>query len=89
MSRGGEAHGNDTLVRLVGVSKLYPGVRALDRVDLDFRAGEIHSIVGENGAGKSTLVRMLAGLDRPTSGEIMINGESVGLRDPAAPRTLR
>ena len=88
MLKRGEAHGNDTLVRLVGVSKLYPGVRALDRVDLDFRAGEIHSIVGENGAGKSTLVRILAGLDRPTSGEIMINGESVRLRNPAAARDV-
>jgi ABC-type sugar transport system ATPase subunit len=80
--------GNDTLVRLVDASKLYPGVRALDRVNLDFRAGEIHSIVGENGAGKSTLVKLLAGLERPSSGEILIDGASVRLRNPAAARKV-
>jgi ABC-type sugar transport system ATPase subunit len=88
MNRRGEGAGNDPLVRLVGASKLYPGIRALDRVDLDFRAGEIHSIVGENGAGKSTLVRLLAGLDRPSSGAIEINGAAVRLRNPAAARRV-
>ena len=53
-----------------GVTKAYPGVVALEHVDLDVRAGEVHAVVGLNGAGKSTLVRLLAGLVHPDSGHI-------------------
>lgn len=58
------------LVEMRGVTKAYPGVLALDHVDLDVRAGEVHAVVGLNGAGKSTLVRLLAGLVQPDSGQI-------------------
>jgi len=60
--------------------KEFPGVRALDGVTLAFRAGEVHGVVGENGAGKSTLMKVLSGIEQPTSGTIAIDGEPVTLR---------
>ncbi len=74
------------LVRLAGIGKSYPGVRALDEISIEFRPGEIHSIVGENGAGKSTLVKMLAGLETPDNGEIFVDGQVANLRGPAGSR---
>jgi ABC-type sugar transport system ATPase subunit len=59
-------------------------VRALRAANIDFHPGEIHSIVGENGAGKSTLVRLLAGIETPDEGAILIDGEPVQFRNPAA-----
>ena len=52
---------------------------ALDRVDFDLKAGEVHVLFGENGAGKSTLISLLAGANRPTSGEIWLRGDAVQL----------
>jgi ribose transport system ATP-binding protein len=64
------------------VEKSFPGVRALVKVSFECRAGEIHGLVGENGAGKSTLMRILAGVHRPDSGTIEINGKGVILNSP-------
>jgi len=61
------------------IVKQYPGVLALDRVDFELRAGEVHVLFGENGAGKSTLISLLAGAQEPTSGEILVRGEPVHL----------
>lgn len=58
------------------ISKVYPGVKALDNVSLEFRQGEVHAIIGENGAGKSTLIKAIAGAHAPTSGEIEVNGKT-------------
>lgn len=58
------------------VSKLYPGVVALDDMSMEFREGEIHAIVGENGAGKSTMIKTISGAIEPTSGTIEICGET-------------
>jgi ribose transport system ATP-binding protein len=63
--------------------KVYPGVRALDGVDFDVRAGEVHCLLGPNGAGKSTLIKCVAGADAPTSGEILFDGEPLPTGDPA------
>jgi ribose transport system ATP-binding protein len=63
--------------------KEFPGVRALDGVTLAFRAGEVHGVVGENGAGKSTLMKVLSGIEPPTSGTMAIDGTPVTLRSPA------
>ena len=57
-----------------GISKRYPGARALDNASLEVRAGEVHVILGENGAGKSTLMKILSGAVRADSGEILLDG---------------
>jgi ABC-type sugar transport system ATPase subunit len=64
---------------LVGVTKSYGGVRALDGVDLEVHPGRVHAIVGENGAGKSTLMKVLAGVERPDQGEVCVRGRRVRL----------
>ncbi|MER7504069.1 sugar ABC transporter ATP-binding protein [Nonomuraea pusilla] len=60
-----------------GIVKQFPGVRALDGVDLDVRAGEVHCLLGQNGAGKSTLIKVLAGVHQPDEGTITFNGAEV------------
>jgi ribose transport system ATP-binding protein len=65
------------LLQTLGLGKRYPGVLALDGVDFELRAGEVHVLFGENGAGKSTLISLLAGANTPTAGEIRMRGEPV------------
>ena len=57
-----------------GLTKIFPGVVALDRIDISFEQGRIHCIVGENGAGKSTLIKCLTGVYKADEGEIYISG---------------
>jgi len=57
------------------ITKVFPGVTALDSVDISFELGEIHCVIGENGAGKSTLIKCLTGVYEPEAGSILINGE--------------
>jgi ABC-type sugar transport system ATPase subunit len=75
-------------LKLLAVSKSFPGVRALREVDLELRPGEVHALVGENGAGKSTLLKLLSGALQPDSGSIELNGTHVFLRDPRASADL-
>ncbi|MGK5733758.1 sugar ABC transporter ATP-binding protein [Streptomyces sp. URMC 124] len=72
--------GGRELLRVEGVTKAFPGVRALDGVDLTLRAGEVHVLLGENGAGKSTLIKMLSGVHRPDGGRILMDGREVAVR---------
>jgi ribose transport system ATP-binding protein len=65
-----------------GIVKQFPGVRALDGVDLDVRAGEVHCLLGQNGAGKSTLIKVLAGVHQPDEGTIEFNGAQVRPSSP-------
>lgn len=65
-----------------GISKTFPGVRALDAVDFDCLAGEVHAICGENGAGKSTLMKILGGSYRPDEGTIQLDGREVHFTHP-------
>jgi ribose transport system ATP-binding protein len=74
----------DPLLRLTGVVKTFPGVRALDGVDLDVLAGEVHCLLGQNGAGKSTLIKVLAGVHKPDSGALWWRGEQVSFGSPQA-----
>ena len=72
------------VLRVAGVSKTFPGTRALQDVDLDVRRGEIHALAGGNGSGKSTLVKILAGVHAPDAGEIHIDAPlHVVHQDPA------
>jgi len=64
------------------ITKTYPGVRALESVDLAVRQGEVHALVGENGAGKSTLVKILAGAQPKDSGEILLDDRPVNVETP-------
>jgi ribose transport system ATP-binding protein len=66
------------------VSKSFPGVRALDGVSLDLKAGEIHALMGENGAGKSTLIKIITGLYRPDAGLILLDGRPIEFSSPRA-----
>ncbi|MGH9160429.1 MAG: sugar ABC transporter ATP-binding protein [Vicinamibacteraceae bacterium] len=59
------------------VTKTFPGTVALDRVNFRIEPGRVHALIGENGAGKSTLVKILAGIERPTAGRLLLNGEEV------------
>ncbi|WP_046769940.1 sugar ABC transporter ATP-binding protein [Jiangella alkaliphila] len=67
-----------------GIVKVFPGVRALDGVDLEVRAGEVHCLLGQNGAGKSTLIKVLSGAHQPDEGVIRWQGEELRLSTPLA-----
>jgi ribose transport system ATP-binding protein len=67
----------ESILSLTGISKQFPGVRALDNVDFTLLPGEVHALMGENGAGKSTLINIISGLLHPTSGKICVAGEEV------------
>lgn len=71
-----------TLLSLSGISKSYPGVRALSAVDFNVASGEIHALVGENGAGKSTLIKVISGAVEPDAGEVRLEGRLLPAGDP-------
>ncbi|HZM76018.1 MAG TPA: sugar ABC transporter ATP-binding protein [Candidatus Limnocylindrales bacterium] len=75
---------SETILQLNGVVKEFPGVRALDGVELEVRRGEVHCLLGQNGAGKSTLIKVLAGVHRPDAGEIEWLGDQVEFHTPQA-----
>ena len=70
------------LLKMSGMTKVFPGVRALDNVTLEIEAGEVHALMGENGAGKSTLMKCLFGIYRADAGEILLDGVAVAFRSP-------
>jgi ribose transport system ATP-binding protein len=70
------------LLSLTGVSKEFPGVKALNNVHFDLHQGEVHALVGENGAGKSTLMKILSGIYKKDSGEIIYQGNPVNVSSP-------
>src|SRR5258708_16916176 len=72
------------LLTMEGISKTFPGVRALEDANLRVESGEIHALIGKNGAGKSTLIRVLGGVYQPDEGRIHIAGQEVKLATPRA-----
>lgn len=76
----------DTILKLNHISKLYPGVVALDDLNIEFKEGEIHAMVGENGAGKSTMIKTISGAVQPTRGTIEINNHTYEQMTPTLSR---
>lgn len=79
-------HTQEPLLRLSNVSKSFPGVKALDGVELEVIGGEVHALLGENGAGKSTLMKILAGIYQPDGGEVYLDGHHVTMANPIEAR---
>ena len=79
---------DDVILRLEGIDKRFPGVRALDNISLDLRAGEVHVLLGENGAGKSTLMKILSGEYAPDGGRIVVRGKAEAAHDPRRASSL-
>jgi ribose transport system ATP-binding protein len=77
-----------TLITMHAIEKSFVGVHALQGVDFDLRAGEVHALMGENGAGKSTLMKILTGVYQPDSGEVKIGGNPVTIPSPRAAQNL-
>ncbi len=72
----------DVILTMKGIDKSFPGVHALDHVDLELRKGEVHALMGENGAGKSTLMKVLTGIYHKDSGTITYEGREVEFSNP-------
>ena len=69
------------MLELKHISKIFPGVKALDDVSLTFKPGEIHALMGENGAGKSTLMKIITGIYHPDGGEIYLDDQKVVMKN--------
>src|SRR3954465_14762041 len=76
------------LLRVEGISKEFPGVKALDGVNFELDRGEVLALVGENGAGKSTLMKILSGIYTPDAGRIVIEDDEVDVTGPKAAQRL-
>lgn len=70
------------ILKMKGITKEFPGVKALENVDLELYSGEVHALMGENGAGKSTLMKILSGVYQHTSGSILLDGKEVSINSP-------
>ncbi|MEC8482260.1 MAG: ATP-binding cassette domain-containing protein, partial [Pseudomonadota bacterium] len=77
-----QAQSSEYVLEVVDVRKEFPGVLALDNVQLKIRPGTVHALMGENGAGKSTLMKVIAGIYQPDQGEVRLRGEPVTLETP-------
>lgn len=72
----------DIVLELKGITKIFPGVKALNNVRFDLRRGEVHALMGENGAGKSTFIKVITGVHRAEEGEMFLNGQKVNFKGP-------
>lgn len=79
---------NNTLLKLINITKEYPGVQALNKVSLEFEKGEVHALLGENGAGKSTLIKVLSGAIIPNAGRIIYQDKEYECMTPALAQNM-
>jgi len=87
-AEGSSSHAGTQVLKMIGISKRYQGVQALDSVELDVKSGEIHALLGGNGAGKSTLLKILSGLTMPDEGTINFQGTNVTIENPRSAQEL-
>lgn len=73
---------SEYVLELRGITKTFPGVKALDQVHFQLKPGEIHALMGENGAGKSTFIKVITGVHLPDEGEIYVNGQKADIKNP-------
>ncbi|MGL6199277.1 MAG: sugar ABC transporter ATP-binding protein [Lachnospiraceae bacterium] len=78
----------ETILELKHITKEYPGVKALDDIEISFQKGEVHALMGENGAGKSTLIKVISGAIEPNSGEIIYEGKRYDRMNPILSQKL-
>ncbi len=74
--------GDDVILRAEQITKVFPGTVALDSVDFNVYRGKVNVLIGENGAGKSTLMKILAGVETPTRGRLLLDGKTIALKSP-------
>ena len=80
---------DSSLLAMAGITKTFPGVKALSQASFDLQPGEVHALVGENGAGKSTLIKILSGVYQPDSGSIEMLGKKLSLSNPLEAQAAR
>ena len=73
---------SEYVLELKGITKIFPGVKALDNVQFQLKPGEVHALMGENGAGKSTFIKVITGVHRAEEGEMFLNGQKVDFKGP-------
>lgn len=73
---------SEYVLELKGITKIFPGVKALNQVQFQLKKGEVHALMGENGAGKSTFIKVITGVHRPEEGEIILDGKKVVFKKP-------
>jgi ABC-type sugar transport system ATPase subunit len=88
MSTNQLASGSAPVLSLENIHKVFGGVVAIEKFDLEVRAGEVVALVGDNGAGKSTLIKIIAGVEPPTSGHVLVDGVEVVMKDPSDSQAL-
>ena len=71
-----------SILKTENITKLYPGTKALDQINVEFESGKVHAFIGKNGSGKSTLVKIFAGAIQPTEGSFYLDGEKIMLHSP-------
>ena len=79
---------NPVVLELKNITKVFPGVKALDNVNFELRSGEVHALMGENGAGKSTLIKVVTGVYQCDRGEIFIDSKPVVIKTPVEAQKL-
>lgn len=73
---------SEYVLELKGITKIFPGVKALDHVQFQLKPGEVHALMGENGAGKSTFIKVITGVHKAEEGEMFLNGQKVDFKGP-------